>query len=227
MIVNLSRYEGNKNEIQTVKDELTKRKNKKAPSQNQIKEGYGMSLEDAKAEAKRISREEGVVQHVEETEEGSGKYRLSDWYDSDLTVASYEDGMSLNENKNPMIKLTKILNETEYYLSYKKDKKDKLKEKKETPKKVSTQVKNIEQAGNVAALEAKMNAVDEEISSRETKIRMATENEDLAYFVNPEKIKEAEKEIKELKKAKEKYSKMYEKLTGSKKKEIIDEKEEE
>jgi hypothetical protein len=205
-----------------IKKELTSKSVKES-----LNEGYGMSLEDAKAEAKRISREEGVVQHVEETEEGSGKYKVSDWYDSDLTVASYEDGMSLNENKNPMIKLTKILNETEYYLSYKKDKKGKLKEKKETPKKVSTQVKNIEQAGNVAALEAKMNAVDEEISSRETKIRMATENEDLAYFVNPEKIKEAEKEIKELKKAKEKYSKMYEKLTGSKKKEIIDEKEEE
>ena len=58
----------------------------------ELNEGYGMSLEDAKAEAKRISKEEGVIQHVEETEEGSGKYRVSDWYDSDLTVVSYEEG---------------------------------------------------------------------------------------------------------------------------------------
>lgn len=60
-----------------------------------LKEGYGMSLKDAKEEAQRISKEEGVVQHVEETEEGSGEYRVSDWYDSDLTVASYQNGMEL------------------------------------------------------------------------------------------------------------------------------------
>ena len=61
----------------------------------ELNEGYGMSLEDAKAEAQRISDEEGVVQHVEETSEGSGEYRVSDWYDSDLTVASYENGREL------------------------------------------------------------------------------------------------------------------------------------
>ncbi len=61
----------------------------------ELNEGYGMSLEDAKAEAQRISQEEGVVQHVEETSEGSGEYRVSDWYDSDLTVASYQNGMEL------------------------------------------------------------------------------------------------------------------------------------
>lgn len=66
-------------------------------SKNKMNEGYGMSLEDAKAEAQRVSDEEGVVQHVEETEEGSGKYKVSDWYDSDLTVASYEHG-NLKEN---------------------------------------------------------------------------------------------------------------------------------
>ena len=58
-----------------------------------LKEGYGgMSLKDAKEEAKRISKEEGVVQHVERTEKGSNKYRVSDWYDSDLTVTSYNKG---------------------------------------------------------------------------------------------------------------------------------------
>lgn len=62
-----------------------------------VKEAYGMSLEDAKAEALKTSKEEGVVQHVEETEEGSGKYRVSDFYDSDLTVVSYENGRPLNE----------------------------------------------------------------------------------------------------------------------------------
>jgi hypothetical protein len=59
----------------------------------ELNEGYGMSLKDAKAEAKRISAQERVVQHVEETEKGSKKYRVSDWYDSDLTVTSYNNGI--------------------------------------------------------------------------------------------------------------------------------------
>ena len=65
-----------------------------------INEGYGMSLEDAKAEAQRIATEEGVVQHVEETRKGSGEYRISDWYDSDLTVATYDHNGTLSEDNN-------------------------------------------------------------------------------------------------------------------------------
>jgi hypothetical protein len=65
-----------------------------------INEGYGMSLEDAKAEAQRIATEENVVQHVEETREGSGEYRVSDWYDSDLTVATYDHNGILSEDNN-------------------------------------------------------------------------------------------------------------------------------
>jgi hypothetical protein len=68
-------------------------------NESQVNEDYErttyLSLEDAKFEAQQISDEEGVVQHVEETSEGSGEYRVSDFYDSDLTVASYENGMEL------------------------------------------------------------------------------------------------------------------------------------
>jgi len=55
-------------------------------------EGYAMSLEKAKAEAKRISDEEGgVAQHVNEV--GNGKYVVSDFYDADKTVASFGVGI--------------------------------------------------------------------------------------------------------------------------------------
>ena len=90
-----------KKEIKTLENLKTKLDKKFTPKEEIIgeetpvplKEGYGgMSLKDAKEEAKRISKEEGVVQHVERTEEGSNKYRVSDWYDSDLTVASYNKG---------------------------------------------------------------------------------------------------------------------------------------
>jgi len=56
-----------------------------------------MSLEDAKKEAYRISKEEGVTQHV--NSRGKDSYVVSDWYDSDSTVYSYENGRSLNEAK--------------------------------------------------------------------------------------------------------------------------------
>jgi hypothetical protein len=90
-----------KKEIKTLENLKTKLDKKFTPKEEVIgeetpvplKEGYGgMSLKDAKEEAKRISKEEGVIQHVERTEEGSNKYRVSDWYDSDLTVASYNKG---------------------------------------------------------------------------------------------------------------------------------------
>jgi hypothetical protein len=78
----------------------------------------------------------------------------------------------------------------------------------------------------MAALEAKINALEEEIDNRETKMRMANENEDLAEFINPVRIKEMEKEVKELQKAKDKYLKEYKKVTGEEyagKKEIVGE----
>jgi len=52
----------------------------------------GMDFFDAKKLAYSISRE-GVVQHVNELPDGS--YEVSDWYDADTTVISYENGIEL------------------------------------------------------------------------------------------------------------------------------------
>jgi len=70
-----------------------------------MQEGYDEDEEDleeleiAKAEARRISKEEGVAQHVNKLR--GGGYSIEDWYDSDATVASYESGRSLNESDDP------------------------------------------------------------------------------------------------------------------------------
>ena len=48
------------------------------------------ALEAAKKEAQRISKEEGVIQHVEVTPDLG--YRVSDWYDDDYTIISYNNG---------------------------------------------------------------------------------------------------------------------------------------
>jgi len=64
---------------------------------NKIKrldEAYGMSFEEAKAEAKRISDEEGgAAQHVNQI--GEDKFIVSDFFDSDTTVASF--GLGIDE----------------------------------------------------------------------------------------------------------------------------------
>lgn len=57
--------------------------------------GMEDSLEAVKAEALRISKEEGVVQHVNSID--NDRYKISDWYDSDSTICSYENGRELNE----------------------------------------------------------------------------------------------------------------------------------
>ena len=102
---------------------------------------------------------------------------------------------------------------------------DKKADKKIEKEGLENRLRQIEVAGNVAALEAKMNAIDEEIDAREGKLAMVQENEAIAEFINPARIKEINREIKELQKAQAKYGKLYEKVSGKSyvKKEIVDE----
>jgi len=108
----------------------------------------------------------------------------------------------------------------------KDDKKEDDKLKKEG---LEARLREIETAGNVAALEAKMNAIDEEVAAREGKLAMVAENDAIAEFINPTRIKEINREIKELQKAQAKYGKLYEKIAGKAyvKKEVVDETESE
>jgi hypothetical protein len=87
---------------------------------------------------------------------------------------------------------------------------------------ISFEIKEIEKSNEVLALETKMKAIDEAIEKRQSKLSIA-ESEDLAELIDPKMIKTLQKEIKELEKYKSKASKLHEKLTGSKKQEVIDE----
>jgi hypothetical protein len=61
-----------------------------------IDESYFTSFEEAKAEADKISSEEGgVAQHVNQV--GENKYMISDFYDSDSTV--YSVGLGIDESE--------------------------------------------------------------------------------------------------------------------------------
>lgn len=114
--------------------------------------------------------------------------------------------------KKEMIKLTDLLNTNP------RTRRNRISEgkKKAAPKKmtVDTKIKEIEQRGSVAALEAKMSALDEEIDVREGKLTVVRENEGISEFVSQTKIKEMQKDIKMFERAKGKYSKQYERMTG-------------
>jgi hypothetical protein len=55
------------------------------------------SYEQAMEEAERVSTEEGVTQHVNDL--GNDRYGVSDWYDSERTVATFERGIRIHETK--------------------------------------------------------------------------------------------------------------------------------
>jgi hypothetical protein len=87
---------------------------------------------------------------------------------------------------------------------------------------IATHMKEVEKTSAAVALEAKLNAIDEAIESRKAKLELA-ESEDLAEMIDPSMIKVLNKEIKELEKHKAKTMKLYEKMTGKAKEEVIDE----
>ena len=85
---------------------------------------------------------------------------------------------------------------------------------------VSQTLSRIEKVGTGVALEAKIVAIDEEISKRNEQLSMLDENEAMAALMDKGKLKELRTEVKLLEKAKAKYDKMYEKATGNKRVEV-------
>lgn len=77
--------------------------NKDGEIKASIKEEVDPELLDVAQTAMRISKEEGVVQHVNQLPGGRG-YTISDFYDSDNTIISFENGRKLNELQNGAIK---------------------------------------------------------------------------------------------------------------------------
>jgi len=64
---------------------------------NNLNESHMDSLNNAKQKAQKISKEDDVVQHVNQISDDN--YEVSDWYDTDKTIVSYEGGRELDENK--------------------------------------------------------------------------------------------------------------------------------
>ena len=88
---------------------------------------------------------------------------------------------------------------------------------------VEEKLAEIEESGAIVTLETQIEAVEEMIESKSQRLEMISEDDNLSELVDKKKVKELQKEIKILEKRKAKMQKMYEKLTGKAKKQIVDE----
>ena len=79
----------------------------------------------------------------------------------------------------------------------------------------------IEKQGHITTLEAKIDALSEMIETKNNRLSLVNEDENLSELIDKKKIKEMQKEIKLLEKTKLKLEKLYEKKSGGKKKDVV------
>jgi hypothetical protein len=90
-------------------------------------------------------------------------------------------------------------------------------------KKYQKTIMEIEKASKLAELTTKMEALDKAIEEKNSRLNSIEESEEMKELVDKKSMKELQKEVKLLEKYKDKVLKIYEKLTKTKKKEVIDE----
>ena len=81
----------------------------------------------------------------------------------------------------------------------------------------------IDKQSAVVAMEAKINKLAEMVEAKTQRLSMVHEDENLSELIDKKRVKAMEREIKEIERAKLKLEKLYEKMTGDKKKEVVDE----
>jgi uncharacterized protein (DUF433 family) len=89
-------------------------------------------------------------------------------------------------------------------------------------KKYQDTIRVIEKASKLAELTTKMEALDKAIEEKNSRLNSIEESEEMKELVDNNAMKELKKEVKLLEKYKGKVLKIYEKLTKTKKKEVID-----
>ena len=157
--------------------------------------------------------------------------------DKELKGEYASSGMEKVKIKENMVKLTDLLNEAiggyidlrpvgiqESEASEPEEKK-KVAKKKGKKESVDSKLAEIEKAGKVTTLEAQIEALDELIEGKTQRLSLVSEDESLSELVDKKKIKDMQREIKDLEKRKMKMEKLYEKMCGKSysKPEIVDE----
>jgi len=81
----------------------------------------------------------------------------------------------------------------------------------------------IDKQSAIVAMEAKIDKLAEMVETKNARLSMVSEDENLSELIDKKQVKMMEKEIKEIEKAKMKLEKLYEKMSGGKKKEVVKE----
>ena len=81
----------------------------------------------------------------------------------------------------------------------------------------------IDKQSAIVAMEAKINKLAEMVEAKTQRLSMVSEDENLSELIDKKRVKMMEREIKEIEKAKLKLEKLYEKMSGGKKKEVVKE----
>jgi hypothetical protein len=176
-----------------------------------ISEGSGMSLRDAMKQAKEESRN-GYVQHIEDS--GDGTFSIADWYDSDKTIASYENGVLINDKTDEYeldeLDMTGIAgseDEEEVRQGMKGINTPKHETLSEAKKRdIEKHIKEIEKMGEVAAWDHRITKAQEKIDELMNEMTM-TESDQVAKYVDKEAVKGLKKDIALLEKKKALYEK--------------------
>ena len=85
----------------------------------------------------------------------------------------------------------------------------------------------IDRQSHLVAMEAKINKLAEMIEAKNTRLSLVSEDENLSELIDKKRVKEMQREIKEIEKAKLKLEKLFEKMNGGAKKEVVGEEKEE
>ena len=85
----------------------------------------------------------------------------------------------------------------------------------------------IDKQSHLVAMEAKINKLAEMIEAKNTRLNLVSEDENLSELIDKKRVKEMQREIKEIEKAKLKLEKLFEKMNGGAKKEVVGEEKEE
>ena len=172
------------------------------------------------------SRSELLAELIEllDEEDFDIKYYLSNAFDYYVLDPSYLDSyLDANELRSKLLKADLIKeHKINNIYTYKNNKMNTNKLRRIIRESVNDFIREIDEAGDTAAMEAKIAKCEEAIALREKKIEMSESLEEMKDLVDSTKINELKKEIKDLQKAKAKFEKAKEKRANKgKKKEVV------
>jgi len=143
--------------------------------------------------------------------------------DKEIKGKYASSGMEEVKLKENMTNLKDLI--SEMYTEVKKEKPAPKKVKKAKKETVDSKLAEIEKAGKITTLEAQIDALEEAIETKNQRISMVSEDENLSELVDKKKMKDMQREVKDLEKRKVKMESLYEKMCGKKyvRQEMVDE----